>query len=216
MPTGSYTATVQRYYAIAADGAISQFTLTGPENPRISVVLPVGKAGVLTTRTNDTVGVITSAGHGLTGSETIAVFWDDPTTGDPKRCYRCTLTGGTGVGDTIGFTAAAGDVLPVATTAVQFGVAQNINLEATIDSTVLLALVIKTTNITEYGLCELFSDNGTSDPISELVADVYDNKCYGWPVEETDAAPYSGIIDELDFYNGSLVAGVGYVWALLS
>lgn len=73
--------------------------------------MDAGRAGTLTTRTDDAVGVITVAsGHGITTSDTVAVFW----VGGSRFSATVTATTAT----TITIATGAGTVLPAATTAV--------------------------------------------------------------------------------------------------
>jgi hypothetical protein len=72
--------------------------------------MPAGRAGTLTTRTDDAIGVVTVAsGHGITTSDTVAVFWE----GGSR--FSATVTGTTAT--TITIATGAGTNLPIATTA---------------------------------------------------------------------------------------------------
>lgn len=78
------------------------------------VALDAGIAGTLTTRTDDAIGVITVAeGHGLTTSDTIAVFWG------AGRRYGSTITGTTAT--TVTIATGAGTVLPAVSSVVTIG-----------------------------------------------------------------------------------------------
>lgn len=78
------------------------------------VALDAGIAGTLTTRTSDSVGVITVAeGHGLTTSDTIAVFWI------AGMRYGVTITGTTAT--TVTIATGAGTVLPAVSSVVTIG-----------------------------------------------------------------------------------------------
>ena len=78
------------------------------------VALDAGIAGVLTTRTSDSVGVITVAeGHGITTSDTLGVFWT------AASRYGVTITATTAT--TITIATGAGTVLPAVSSVVTIG-----------------------------------------------------------------------------------------------
>lgn len=78
------------------------------------VALDAGIAGTLTTRTDDAIGVITVAeGHGLTTSDTIAVFWG------AGRRYGVTITATAAT--TVTIATGAGTVLPAESSVVTIG-----------------------------------------------------------------------------------------------
>lgn len=73
--------------------------------------IAAAKTGTLTTRTSDTAGTLTmSGGHGITDGDIIDIYWS---TGQAVHC-----TVGTVSGNSVPFTLANGDVLPLANTAV--------------------------------------------------------------------------------------------------
>lgn len=73
--------------------------------------MPAGRAGTLTTRTDDNTGIITVAsGHGITDTDTVAIFW----VGGSRYDVDVTATTAT----TISIDLGAGANLPLATTAV--------------------------------------------------------------------------------------------------
>jgi len=73
--------------------------------------MTAGKTGTLSTRTDDNTGVVTvSSGHGITDSDTVAVFWD----GGSRYGVDVTATTST----TISIDLGSGTNLPIATTAV--------------------------------------------------------------------------------------------------
>jgi len=91
--------TVNTTFNREASGGIAQET-----------VLEAAKAGTLSTRTNDTDGTLTlGAGHGITDSEVICIFWTDDD-GVLQCAYGATV--GTVAGTSVPFTGAAGTVLP--------------------------------------------------------------------------------------------------------
>jgi hypothetical protein len=73
--------------------------------------MDAGKAGTLSTRTDDNTGILTVAtGHGITDADTVAIFWD----GGSR--YGVTVTATTGT--TISIDLGAGTNLPILTTAI--------------------------------------------------------------------------------------------------
>ena len=72
MPTGTISKTI----AIAGINVAAQAQRTDNGQIAQEVTLPAGKAGSLTTRTDDDTGVATlTPGHGITTSDTVDVYW---------------------------------------------------------------------------------------------------------------------------------------------
>lgn len=95
-------------------GAVSinrQVRRSGDATVVAQIPLPAALAGTLTTRTDDDTGVVTvAAGHGITASDTVDVYW----TGG--RRYGVDVTAVTST--TISIDIGSGDNLPAASTAV--------------------------------------------------------------------------------------------------
>ena len=86
-------------------------TRNGDLTVAAQVTLPAGKSGTLTTRTDDNTGIVTVAsGHGITGSDTVDVYWA------AGRRYGVDVTATDAT--TISIDLGAGDNLPTASTAV--------------------------------------------------------------------------------------------------
>lgn len=101
-----------------------------------SIALPAGKAGTLTTRTDDNTGVATVAtGHGITTSDKVSVFW----TGGSR--YNVTVTATTST--TISIDSGSGDNLPLATTALV--VTKEVTAAIDVDGDKIVAIATKTT-----------------------------------------------------------------------
>lgn len=95
--------------------------------------LPAGISGTLSTRTDDDTGVATlGAGHGITTSDVVDVFWS----GGVRYGMSVTLVNATEVSIDLG----AGDVLPAQDTALIVGVRQEIDSDFDGDLLELLAL----------------------------------------------------------------------------
>ena len=106
MPTVNYGITLN----VGGVSVGSQIAVSGDHPNPYEVPLPVGKAGTLTTRTDNDTGVATVAsGHGVTTSDKVDIYWS----GGIR--YGMTVTATTST--TISVDAGAGDNLPVATTA---------------------------------------------------------------------------------------------------
>lgn len=106
MPT-TYTVTVQ-----GGGKSIDKTIIrTGDGGYGLEVTLPAGKAGTLSTRTDDNTGICTvSSGHEITTSDTVDVYWD----GGRRYGVDVTATDTT----TISIDLGSGDNLPTATTAI--------------------------------------------------------------------------------------------------
>jgi hypothetical protein len=108
----SSTARIQIDYRIAGVAIPAIIERTDETVSASQVPLPQGRAGTLSTRTSDTVGVATVAsGHGITTSDTVSVFWEG------GYRYGVAVSAQTSTTISLG-TAGAGDVLPIATTAI--------------------------------------------------------------------------------------------------
>ena len=98
-------------------GAVAQ-TVTASGNTLVRANPTLNKAytGSLTTRTSGTAGTLTmSAGHNLTTGCTFDLYWTN-TDNSAGKAYGCTA--GTVATNSVPFTTAAGDALPVAATAI--------------------------------------------------------------------------------------------------
>ena len=106
MATGQIETTVK----LAGVSATMRATRTATGSITHDPVLPAGKAGTLTTRTDDDTGVATlGAGHGVTTDDTVDVYWD----GGLRYGMSVTVVDGVLVTIDLG----AGDNLPTQDTA---------------------------------------------------------------------------------------------------
>jgi hypothetical protein len=192
--------------SVAVTPAVSSLSMLGTDYPTSSITLPAAISGELTTRTNDTQGIVTKTDHGLT-NETIALFWTDPDDGTDKCAYDCEITSYDD--DTITFTVGDGDVLPdgaIGTTpgtTVKVAVAQYIDdLDIPGDST-LLMLRIQSGN---DGWCNLYSSSGTTQSYAQLETWVSPTSPYIWPVKQDEAIPLAAAVQYALCYNGATVA----------
>jgi len=96
---------------IGAVSISSSQTRTQEDERALTITLPAGKAGTVTTRTdNDTAILTVASGHGITDTDTVAVFW----AGGYQRNVDVTATTAT----TISIDAGIGANLPIVTTAI--------------------------------------------------------------------------------------------------
>lgn len=134
MPSGNFQVSyssmdsrINQTYTRQADGG-STIDL----NPLTGTGLPVGFAGELTTRTNDTEGTVTLAdGHGITTGLEVDLYWDGG--------IRYGVTVGTVAGNAVPLTdTGSGDDLPIAET--EIVVSQRVRIAEFIDGDQLVAL----------------------------------------------------------------------------
>jgi hypothetical protein len=178
--------TFRRTVALTTDGAVIK-------NP----TLAAAKTGALTTRTSDTVGVLTmDSGHGIGTGNRLDLYWDGGS--------RYGITVGTVSGVTVPLTSSgAGDVLPADETAITAmvpqletfavtaadmdalfvgcGAAQATAVFREADTTLVAA--VETTGASGSYVWE--STGGADTPFAEDVADVYlshGDSARSWPV----------------------------------
>jgi hypothetical protein len=107
----AFTVTMMDQYASSdAQGLQAYTSMTAEHEDRVNVTLDAATEGTLTTRTNDTAGVITVEEHSFAAADIIDIYWADGTQ------LEATVSGTTAT--TITFSGGNGDVLPVATTEV--------------------------------------------------------------------------------------------------
>jgi hypothetical protein len=107
----AFTVTMLDQYAEAtAQGLQAMATVEAEHEDRVNVTLDAATEGTLSTRTNDTSGVITVTSHSFSAADIIDIFW----TGGKQ--IECTVDSTTAT--TITFSGGNGDNLPIATTEV--------------------------------------------------------------------------------------------------
>lgn len=212
--TGGHTGLVQTIASIdSALPAVKTYSPTGSNLLSPSVVLPVAVAGVLTTRTSDTAGIVTATDHGFIGDEVLGILWLDPTTGVLKCAYDASQTDGTvASSDTLTFADAVGDTLPVQDTAVRVVTRERNILSAPIPGGDDL-LLLKLTS-TQDAYCILWSGSGTSADTAEVETPVSPDDSYIYPIND-EAVPFTNDIIVVDWYNYALAASTSKVEALL-
>jgi hypothetical protein len=136
--------------------------------------LAAGKAGELTTRTDDNTGVATmSTGHGIQTGNVVDVYWADGV----RYGMECTVSG-----NLVTIDGGAGDVLPVATTAVVLSVITAIDVDFSGDELKMISVMLP-----KRGHIDIRSSGGSIKAV-ELTA----NEAWQW-ADDTDLAnPLAG------------------------
>ena len=163
-------------YAVSI-GSINQSKIrTGDDLIDLQITLPAGKSGTLTTRTDDNTGIVTVAsGHGITGSDTVDVYWA------AGRRYGVDVTATDAT--TISIDLGAGDNLPAASTAVVIVKQVVVNKAIDGDAVEIIGLLAELAASTGFGVRITFFDavsgggsavgNGIDlDPNSPFVLDI--------------------------------------------
>ena len=157
------------------------------------VTLPAGKAGTLTTRTDDNTGVATLAtGHGIVTSDKVDVFWADG--------VRYGMTANV-TGDAVTVDGGDGDVLPTATTPLV--VTKEVEINADFDGDD--ALIVAAMSTKRAHLQFVAADNSILFAIELANA----NEPWTWISDQGIANPLTGdAVDRIVASNGDS-GGVG-------
>ena len=138
--------------------------------------LPAGKAGTLSTRTDDDTGVATlGAGHGMTDSDYVDVFW----TGGCRYGMDVTSVDGNDVSINLG----AGDVLPAQSTALIVTKQVTIDIDFDGDNVEMIAI----SNSKRIHLD--FQENGGT---SIKALDIPANEGWYWAADQGVSNPLTG------------------------
>lgn len=151
------------------------------------IAIPAGKAGSLTTRTNNTEGVITCSDHGFEEADALAIFW----AGGSR--YNVTIsTHNTG---TLTFTGGAGDNLPTELTAVVISKQYTISETFNGDNVSVIALQADQRTVSVFE---------ESDNSVHMVKDLAANGLFSYASSSGLTSPVaSAVIDHIDVANGS-------------
>ena len=134
----TYTGTITSTVSLAGISVSSTQQRTGSGQMGYIADLPVALSGELTTRTDDTTGVITlGSGHGITTSDLVDVYFSD---GSVQ--YGCTVTAADSTTITVG--SGEGDVLPAQGASVDVGVVQKLDVDLEGDDLKMFAAVCTT------------------------------------------------------------------------
>lgn len=180
MPTLNYSVSVT-----GIGGSISQSvprTADGGGNREIS--LAVGKAGSLTTRTDNDTGTITmsAGGHGITTGANVDIYW--------AGGVQYNVTVGTVSSNSVPFDSGVGDNLPAQSTAVVVCIRTQINLDIDGDNLALLAIKQRYSSNLETADSHVDFQDADDDVIAEI--DLEANGPQVWDVTGGSANPFTG------------------------
>ena len=130
-------------------------------NPYGPIALPVGKAGTLSTRTDDNTGEATlSTGHGITDGMIVDVYW-------AAGC-RYGMTVGTVATNVVPIDGGAGDNLPTESTAVVLTEQVIINTAIDGDASSLLAVSFESTDTASTAKASIDFQDSSDTSIEQL------------------------------------------------
>ena len=125
------------------------------------VTVPVGKAGTLTTRTDNNTGTATLvSGHGITTGAKVDIYWDGG--------VQYNVTVGTVAGLSVPFDLGIGDNLPIATTAIVMALRVQVNADIDGDALSLLAVKQHYDQANETAISHIDFQDSANDEIEEL------------------------------------------------
>jgi hypothetical protein len=187
MPIGTISSNV------SLAGISIQSLITREAEGQIShtVALAAGKAGTLTTRTDDNTGEATlGTGHGMAQNDVVDVYWEDG--------VRYGMVVGVVAGNVVPIDGGAGDNLPLADTALVVCKQTEINTDFDGDDAVMFAV-----HSTKRGHAN-FQDSG--DASLEAV-DLAANEVWWWAADTGESNPLSGnAVDKVLVSNGTTEA----------
>lgn len=161
------------------------FTADGG-TPR-EIVVPVGKAGTLTTRTDANTGTATlGSGHGIATSDLVDIYWD--IAGVKGVQYKVTV--GTVSGTSVPFDGGIGDDLPSAASAIVMAKRVQVNADIDGDEIELLAIKQHYDQVNETARSHVDFQDASNDEIAEL--DLAANVPLTYNVAAGDANPFTG------------------------
>jgi len=153
------------------------------QDSRGPITLAAGKAGTLSTRTDDNTGTLTlGGGHGITTGMIVDLYW----TGG----MRYDVTVGTVSGNSVPFDLGAGDNLPIATTAIVCAPRTLINAAIDGDALAVLAVEVGYTLPNSTGKGHVEFQDAADDTIAEL--DLVANSPQVFDVTGTGTNPFTG------------------------
>lgn len=165
MATATYGA------SLTCGGVAIQQTInrSGDHPQAYEVALPVGKAGTLSTRTNDTDGELTvTTGHGIITGDIIDIYWSD------GMCYKATAgtVAGAPADTAIPFTGGTGDVLPTQGVAIVVTEQVIINTQIDGDAIQIAGVCLETSETAGKGHIDCQDSAHASIEEIDLVANV--------------------------------------------
>lgn len=174
-------------YAVSVSGSgismQSAIVRSGSASIGLVETLAAAKTGVLTTRTEDTVGTLTmDAGHGITTAAVIDLYW--------AGGVRYGVVVGTVSTNSVPFSLGAGDDLPASTTAITAVVQQTANLLIDGDETAILAIELRTNDrsLRVAGHVAFYD----ADDVLIAAVDLVSNVPRVWDIEGGSDNPFTG------------------------
>jgi hypothetical protein len=140
------------------------------------VTLNVAVAGTLTTRTSDSVGIVTVASHSITTADTVAIFW----TGGYRYGVAVSATAATTISVGSG---GSGDVLPASSTALT--ICKETTIGFAHDGDDIIAMLVHSPERMSMNV----RDTG---PATEQAADITANEGWFWISNATGTSPFAG------------------------
>ena len=140
------------------------------------VTLNTAIAGTLTTRTSDSVGVVTVASHAITVSDTVAVFW----AGGYR--YGVAVSAQTATTISIG-SGGAGDVLPAASTVLT--ICKESTLTFSHVGNDIVAMLVHSPERMSMNVRD-------TTPATQQAADITANEGWFWISNATGTSPFAG------------------------
>ena len=140
------------------------------------VTLNAAIAGTLTTRTSDSVGVVTVASHSITTSDTVAIFWG----GGYRYGVAVSATGATTI--SIG-SGGAGSVLPASSTALT--ICKESTLGFSHAGSDIIAMLVHSPERMSMNVRD-------TSPATQQAADITANEGWFWISNATGTSPFAG------------------------
>lgn len=135
------------------------------------VTLPAGKAGTLSTRTDNDTGILTvGSGHGILDTDTVDVYWNG------GMRYGVDVTGVTAT--TISIDAGSGTNLPIATTAIVVCKQVQINADIDGDALVILGMMAAFAALNSTSKCHADFQDSAGDSIEAVDLNANQPKAY--------------------------------------
>lgn len=157
-------------------------TRTADHSSIYEVALPAGKAGSLSTRTDDNTGVVTSASHGITNAANVDVYW----TGG----VRYGMTVSTYDTNTVTLDGGAGDNFPTENTAVVAVQQVQINTAIDGDNVKLIGICLETSDSSINSAGHVDFQDATAATIEAIA--LVANSPWSWDANSGITNPLTG------------------------
>lgn len=198
MPQVQYSVNVQ-----GGGVSISRSFLRTSDNANgYDPVIPAGKSGTLTTRSDANTGTLTlSGGHGIITGQIVDLYW--------AGGMRYGVEVGTVSGNSVPFDLGAGDDLPIATTAIVCSPRVQINATIDGDGLELISMDPGYTDSSSTAKAHAEFQDADDDTIAEI--DLFANVTRTIDVDGGDTNPFTGdVINRVFVSNGSSSADMTF------